>query len=151
MKLELSGNMCGFFRIRYGSGASAVFICKRLNTETFPCHRFPGRVHKKCDVRHIVGPNTYQRREVHLGDLPWEKTWHRPDNMTDITLLVNPSGESMARECFGVEALTYEVFSFFTNVRRMENFDAGSKLQQKPIQPVIFRIRYGRGASAVFI
>ncbi|MEC1503480.1 YafY family protein [Bacillus sonorensis] len=53
-------------------------------------------------------PDTYQRREVHLGDLPWEKTWHRPDNMTDITLLVNPSGESMARECFGVEALTYE-------------------------------------------
>lgn len=52
--------------------------------------------------------DSYKRREINLSELPWERTWHRPDNMTEITLLVNPSGEPLAREWFGAESLTYE-------------------------------------------
>ncbi|MEC1261910.1 YafY family protein [Bacillus swezeyi] len=53
-------------------------------------------------------PGQFQRREVNLAALPWETAWHKPENMTKITLLIHPSGELLARELFGSEALTYE-------------------------------------------
>ncbi|QHZ47223.1 helix-turn-helix transcriptional regulator [Bacillus sp. NSP9.1] len=58
------------------------------------------------DIRILSEP--FQRREVDLASLPWESSWYKPENMTYITLRIHPSGELLAREWFGFDALTYE-------------------------------------------
>nr|WP_254115394.1 YafY family protein [Bacillus haynesii] len=58
------------------------------------------------DVRMLE--EKFERKEVDLSSLPWETSWYKPENMTELTLLIKPSGESLAREWFGSESLTYE-------------------------------------------
>ncbi|MDA7027840.1 YafY family protein [Bacillus sp. CLL-7-23] len=63
----------------------------------------------------------FKRREVHLSELPWETEWHKPENMTDLTLLIKPSGEPLAREWFGYDSLTYKNGSCIASVSYPED------------------------------
>lgn len=46
---------------------------------------------------------TYQRKEIELTDLPWNKQWHKPENLVELTLKFDAAIRPMAEEWFGVE------------------------------------------------
>ncbi|SFG92863.1 Predicted DNA-binding transcriptional regulator YafY, contains an HTH and WYL domains [Desulfotomaculum arcticum] len=45
----------------------------------------------------------FSRRETNLEELPWDKEWHRSQNVVHIVLGINPEVRILAEEWFGVE------------------------------------------------
>ncbi len=50
-------------------------------------------------------PSAFQRREIALEQRPWVQEWHRPENLVDLVLKIDPKVKSLAEEWFGPEKI----------------------------------------------
>lgn len=51
---------------------------------------------------------TFQRKEVNLSELPWDKKWHRPQNIVNLTLSFDFAITTLVEESFGAEHVDNE-------------------------------------------
>jgi len=51
---------------------------------------------------------TFQRKEVNLSELPWDKKWHRPQNIVNLTLSFDSAITTLVEESFGAEHVDNE-------------------------------------------
>ncbi|AVK86127.1 transcriptional regulator [Lysinibacillus sp. B2A1] len=51
---------------------------------------------------------TFQRKEVHLSELPWNKEWHRPQNVIKLKLSFDSTITTLVEETFGAEHTDHE-------------------------------------------
>ncbi len=51
---------------------------------------------------------TFQRKEVNLSELPWDKEWHQPQNVVDLTLSFDSTITTLVEESFGAEHIDHE-------------------------------------------
>ncbi|WP_285399234.1 YafY family protein [Lysinibacillus sp. fls2-241-R2A-57] len=51
---------------------------------------------------------TFQRKEVNLSELPWDKEWHRPQNVVNLTLSFDSAITTLVEESFGAEHVDHE-------------------------------------------
>ncbi|TKI44388.1 helix-turn-helix transcriptional regulator [Lysinibacillus tabacifolii] len=51
---------------------------------------------------------SFERKEVHLSDLPWDKAWQQPENLVELTLSFDAQILTLIEETFGVEQIDYE-------------------------------------------
>ncbi len=51
---------------------------------------------------------TFQRKEVHLSELPWNKEWHRPQNVIKLKLSFDTAITTLVEETFGAEHIDHE-------------------------------------------
>lgn len=51
---------------------------------------------------------TFQRREVNLSELPWDKEWHHPQNVVNLMLSFDSAITTLVEESFGAEHVDNE-------------------------------------------
>ncbi|KOY82278.1 YafY family transcriptional regulator [Lysinibacillus macroides] len=51
---------------------------------------------------------TFERREVHLSELPWNKDWHQPQNLVNLVISFDRAITTLVEESFGSEHIDHE-------------------------------------------
>ncbi|WP_338751140.1 YafY family protein [Bacillus sp. FJAT-52991] len=51
---------------------------------------------------------SFERKELKLSELPWDKEWHQPQNLVDLTLSFDPQMVTTMEEMFGADSVDRE-------------------------------------------
>lgn len=51
---------------------------------------------------------SFQRKEVHLLEQPWDKAWQQPQNLVELTLSFDSSIQTLVEETFGAVHINYD-------------------------------------------
>lgn len=51
---------------------------------------------------------SFQRKEVHLSEQPWDQAWQQPQNLVELTLSFDASIQTLVEETFGAAHIDYD-------------------------------------------